>query len=261
MSPKVSNQGGRGEAAWWRWCPGWAARWRWWGWRTMALREGLVCGRGGIQGLSQSSWRGSRWGRDCPGTAKESGGGVPGGWAVQGRVWGRSGRWVGRQATAPLPAPRRRRAGTEAVKTPSAGPQPAERAAVSKRRPAGPGHAGGGCSGRSGQGRAGSREPSRDPAPRPERGQRAAAPPPPRPAPAARRSAPRAPSGAGAAAAAAAGAAAGNRPAPGRRSKPGPGGALSWARFPRRSWRGRGARCWPGAAASARGTAAWTSAT
>lgn len=88
---------------------------------------------------------------------------------------GRSHRWVGRQAAAPSPLPRGGgRAGTETSGTtaPAAGPQQGERAAVSRRRPAGPGHSGSGCSGRSGQGRAGSRQQIRDPAPEPERGLR-----------------------------------------------------------------------------------------
>lgn len=68
------------------------------------------------------------------------------------RVWGAEPQLGGAPGHRPLPAPGRRRAGTEISGTPGAGPQLGERAAVSRRRrPAGPGLAGGGCLGRSGR--------------------------------------------------------------------------------------------------------------
>lgn len=179
---------------------------------------------------------------------------------------GRSHRWVGRQAAAPSPLPRGGgRAGTETSGTtaPAAGPQQGERAAVSRRRPAG--RAGPFGQRLLGQVRAGpGGKQAADPGPR--SGARARTPRPrPRLLPAPRPPlAGRAPSSkpprlgrAGIIAAAVAG----SRPEPGPRVKPGPGGARSRARAPRGSWRGRGSRCWLGAAASARATAAWTSAT
>lgn len=75
----------------------------------------------------------------------------------------------------PLPAPQRRRAGTQACGTRA--PAARERAAVSRRRPAGLVRAGPG----------GERTAEPGPAPEPERGHQAAAPPPPRPVPAGRR--------------------------------------------------------------------------
>lgn len=188
--------------------------------------EGSPCGRGGWGSPRRGAVGVGRvWGGGCPRRGAEP----PLGGAASHR---------------PLPAPPRLRAGTEASGTlaPAAGPQRGARAAASRRRPAGLVGAGPGGEQAAEPGpRAGARAstPGRGPASSP---------------PCARRSAPGVRSSAGQGRAEAA---AGRRPEAearsGRRPEPG--------RAPRGSWRGREARCWPGAAASARATAAWTSVT